>query len=33
MNWYLFRDLYVYFRDAFRRFLEWIVVNFGGNNE
>ncbi len=33
MDWNLFRDAYVFFRDAFRRFLEWLVANFGGTAE
>lgn len=33
MDWNVFREVYVYLRDAFRKFLEWLVVNFGGNDE
>lgn len=31
MDWYLFRDLYVFFKNAFTKFLNWIFVNFGSN--
>lgn len=33
MDWYLFRDLYVFFKNAITRFLEWIFTNFGGNKD